>query len=425
MRVNRQISRFVNVVQAVVNGVRSDRVGFVAASLAYYAFVSMLPLLLLAIVAISVLGGPQLANELGAMVGQTLGPQAGDLVVSALTGAAGRSGATVAGIAVLLWSALKLFRGLDVGFSAVYGNVDEMGIVTKLVRAFVTLIAVGFGAAVTVGVGIAMARLNLTVSGVDVVEPVGFVALLAGLTLTFLPLYYVLPTDDVTIREALPGSIFAAIGWVALTAGFRVYSNNAGSYEVYGLLGGVLLLITFLYFGGLILLVGVVINAVIAGRIDKQTDLDRSPEARERLGVLREGEELSLRGTLDEIDVADDEELEQQIRQLREEVAAFEEQIDDRTVHRDELERDLKQYVRGHLRSGKARGWGPYLVLLYGTAMTLGGFYFLSGGWAILAMLVVWLSTLGLYALMVLVGFTIGLTGLPGRLKDRISSLRR
>ncbi len=113
-----------------------------------------------------------------------------------------------------------------------------------------------------------------------------------------------------------------------------------------------------------------------------------------------------------------------ELRDLQEKLDTFEEEIEDRTVHRKELESDLKQYVRGRLRRGHARGWGPYLVLLYGTAMTLGAFYFLSGGWAILAMLVIWLSTLGMYTLMLLVGVTFTAVGVPGRAIDKIRNLR-
>jgi Flp pilus assembly protein TadB len=112
------------------------------------------------------------------------------------------------------------------------------------------------------------------------------------------------------------------------------------------------------------------------------------------------------------------------IAELRRELDRFEEEIDDRTVHRDELESDLKRYVRRRQRRGKARGWGPYLVLLYGTLMTLGAFYFLNGVWAVLAMVVIWLSTLGLYTLMVLVGVTFTVAGLPGRLRDAVSDFR-
>jgi hypothetical protein len=56
--------------------------------------------------------------------------------------------------------------------------------------------------------------------------------------------------------------------------------------------------------------------------------------------------------------------------------------------------------------------------------MTLGAFELLSGGWAVLAMLVIWLSTLGLYTLFVLVGVGLSLAGSPGRLRDAIRERR-
>jgi Flp pilus assembly protein TadB len=109
----------------------------------------------------------------------------------------------------------------------------------------------------------------------------------------------------------------------------------------------------------------------------------------------------------------------EQLDALREDLEAFEDDVEDRTVHRSEVESELRRYVRARLRRGHARGWGPYLVLLYGTAMTIGAFYLLTGGWAILAMIVVWLSTLGLYVLMLIVGAVLAAVSLPGRLAER------
>lgn len=117
-------------------------------------------------------------------------------------------------------------------------------------------------------------------------------------------------------------------------------------------------------------------------------------------------------------------EFEATVEELHEEIDTIQERIDERTVHRDDIESDLKRYVRQRVRRGHAQDWGPYLVLLYGTAMTFGAFYYLSGLWAILAMLVIWLSTLGLYVFMLVVGFGLSLLGLPGRLRDRISAFR-
>ncbi len=115
-----------------------------------------------------------------------------------------------------------------------------------------------------------------------------------------------------------------------------------------------------------------------------------------------------------------DESLAEQVTELREAVEDLETRLEDHTVHRSEIESDLKQYVRSRIRRGHARGWGPYLVLLYGTAMTIGAFYLLSGGWAILAMVVVWLSTLGLYVLMVLAGLAVGGLSVPRRVVDTV-----
>jgi len=120
------------------------------------------------------------------------------------------------------------------------------------------------------------------------------------------------------------------------------------------------------------------------------------------------------------VDVA----LEDEVAALREAVEALESHLDEHTVPRSAVEADLRQYVRRRIRRGHARGWGPYLVLLYGTAMTVGAFYLLSGVWAIMAMVVIWLSTLGLYVLMVLAGATFGLLSLPGQAVEAIRERR-
>ena len=415
------VDRTVTVVRGVTAGVQSDRVTFIAAGLAYYAFISLIPLLLLALVVTSFLGDDELVATLVAEVSRTLGEGAGGALRDALTGAAGRGGATIFGLAVLLWSGLKLFRGLDIAFSEVYGAPGPDTILDQLRNATVTLGAVGLGVAATVAVGAIIAGLGLDsiVAGRDVVGVVGSIGLVAALTVVLLPLYYVLPGVDLPVREALPGAVLAAVGWTALQTGFRLYATVAGSYEAYGVIGGVLLLVTFLYFGGLILLLGAVLNAVLAGGADERTGMAAAPDAPspEPTTVL---EEIMTRDRPD--DDASAEELREDLEALYDELDRFEDRIDDRTLHREEIERDLKKYDRARIRRGKARGWGPYLVLLYGTAMTLGAFYVLSSGWAVLAMLVIWLSTLGLYALMLVVGTTVAAAGLPGRLKDRFES---
>lgn len=116
-------------------------------------------------------------------------------------------------------------------------------------------------------------------------------------------------------------------------------------------------------------------------------------------------------------DLAD---LSEQVADLRAEV----DDIDGRTVEKPKLEAELKRYVRRRMRRGRARGWGPYLVLLYGTIMTVAAFRFLDGWFAIGAMLILFLSTLGLYTLFVLVGVGLNLLSIPSRAADAIRRRR-
>jgi predicted RND superfamily exporter protein len=116
--------------------------------------------------------------------------------------------------------------------------------------------------------------------------------------------------------------------------------------------------------------------------------------------------------------------LEDRVEELRADLDAFETDVDERTVKKPELEAELERYVRDRMRRGRARGWGPYLVLLYGTVMTLGAFYFLDGIYAIAAMLVLFLSTLGLYVLFLLVGIGLNVLEVPGQAIDAVRERR-
>jgi YihY family inner membrane protein len=408
------------VARAVVHEVRSRDVTMLAASIAYYAFVSVLPLLVLATVVASALGGEALRDSVVALAGQYILPVGQDLVAAALSNSTGQGGVTVVGSLLLLWGSLKLFRGIDSAFARIYGT-DARGLVHGVRTGLSVLVAVSIGSLGAVALFGAVAVLRLPL--VAVLGPVTFFAVLVGV---LAPVYVLTPAVDVSVREALPGTVVGACCWTILGAVFALYAavaSTSGQVALYGALGAVLLLVTWFYLAGLSLLVGATLNAVLAGRIaDRDRQLQHPPD-RDDVTTAMTGDDT--RGDGDPSPAPDIEDLAAEVEAVRADLDAFEADVNDRTVDRPELEADLKAYVRRRLRRGHARGWGPYLVLLYGTVMTVAAFYLLSDLIALVAMIVIFLSTLGLYVLFVLVGVGLSVLGTPRRALDALGRFRR
>src|SRR5207237_8661067 len=69
-----------------------------------------------------------------------------------------------------------------------------------------------------------------------------------------------------------PGSLFFAIAWVLLTLGFGFYVSHFGKYNVtYGSLGGVIVLVTWMYLSSFILLYGAEFNSEIEHQTARDT----------------------------------------------------------------------------------------------------------------------------------------------------------
>ena len=92
----------------------------------------------------------------------------------------------------------------------------------------------------------------------------GAIALCAALGYHFLP--------DVHRRFELltPGSLLGTLAWFLATWGFGEYAAHIATYNItYGAIGGVIVLMAWLYLTGFIFLLGGEINVVIGDRSGK------------------------------------------------------------------------------------------------------------------------------------------------------------
>nr|WP_255457496.1 YihY/virulence factor BrkB family protein [Halorussus sp. JP-T4] len=203
---------------------RREDVTFMAASIAYHALVSMLPLLFLLVLVVSTFGSAELVDTALGLT-RSFPPTTGRrIVIDALRNATDDTGLSVIGIAVG---------------------------------------AVLFGTVVRIPPTVPFAG--------SLADLVGALAL----AVAFLPIFSVFPDTGVSLREAAPGVVVAALGWAALEWLFHRYVAFTNKPDIYGLVG-TLLLVTWLYAGSLVLLVGASVNATLAGRDGKREAERRS-----------------------------------------------------------------------------------------------------------------------------------------------------
>ncbi|MFC7137112.1 YhjD/YihY/BrkB family envelope integrity protein [Halobaculum litoreum] len=250
------------VARGVVERGRSAGVGFLAAAVAYYALVSLVPLVALAALALATVAGEAVADRVVLALGESLSVSGRETVRRVLTSAAGRARATVVGVAVLLWGAVRLFRGLDRSVARVYG-VDDGGTARRARDAVAALAAVVTAAVALVGV--ALLAPAWAPAG-PVAAAAGWVLRVAVLVVLLVPAFRVLPDARVTVREVLPGCVVTAVGWTALFVGFERLVGLAGGSPLSGALGGAVLAVTWLYAAAYVFLVGVVVDAELAAR---------------------------------------------------------------------------------------------------------------------------------------------------------------
>lgn len=247
---------------AVVRHTYRTDASFYAASLSYYALTALMPVLLLAFVLAAALGEIALAQQAVLRLGDVLTPRGRAFVLGALRDVVDRPGIVVFAAAVLVGSAIQLFRTLNRAFDLVYESGRTSSAVHLREGAFV----VGVGLLGMTAVLTAAAAMSLYAG--EEVRLLGTpLAVFLATGVALFPIFHTMPEPDVTAAEALPGAVFAALTWTVVGAVLGLYATHSDGSALYGLLGGLLLVITWLYAAHLAILLGASLNAVLAGRV--------------------------------------------------------------------------------------------------------------------------------------------------------------
>jgi membrane protein len=255
---------------AVYQKFSDDQAGNLASLLAYYAFFSVFPLLLVVVTVLGFVlqGHPGLQNR---VFDTTLGffPIIGQH--DALHPLTGNWFALVVGIALALFSGLSVVSQAQIAFNTVLSvpRSDWPGFVPRILRSLELLVVGGGGLVLTTlisGAVTGAGSLGFTLGmGLRVLGAVLAVALD---TLLFGLLFTRLTVRSVGWRQSLPGAAFAAVSWYGLQLGGTalVAHELKGASSTYGTFATVIGLLTFFHIEAQLVLYAAEINAV---RIDE------------------------------------------------------------------------------------------------------------------------------------------------------------
>jgi membrane protein len=245
-----------------------------SAQTAYYFFFSLFPLLLFIAPLLSLVGNKQETFATFSDQLQQVVPSEGwsliGGVIKDVVYAKNAPGLMSVGALLAIWAGSNVFGALIDALNAAYDVTDNRPWWKKKLIAVASVIGIGFmilistvmilaGDKITNWVSDSLGLAASTRALVSIVQiPIAFALLvtIAGLS------YYFLPCLRQSKKQVLVGSIFTTIGWAIVTLAFRYYVSNFANYNAtYGAIGGVIVLLTWMYFSMLVFLIGGEINS--------------------------------------------------------------------------------------------------------------------------------------------------------------------
>jgi membrane protein len=252
-----------------------DHITNLAAALAYYAFLAIPSVLLIAAGVFSLLAGPHAVTTVVDKLGTIIPGQAQSLLSGSLRRMTQHqaTGAVVAGIggALALWSLGGAMQNLMWALNIAYDRDETRGFVKRRMTAFVMVFFALLGFALAFGVLVLGPHLSTWIGNAigakTVVKVVWWAAewplLVAGLLVSFAGILYLGPNVKHPRWKFLSfGSVLAVVIWLAASGAFAFYVSRFGSYnKAWGTLSAVVVMLTWLWLSALALLLGAEVNA--------------------------------------------------------------------------------------------------------------------------------------------------------------------
>ena len=256
--------------QALAHGITD-----LAAALAYYSFLAIPAMLLVAVGLFSLFASPDAITTLVDKLGTVVPSQATQLIEDSLRrmneNQSGSLAMVIVGFVLALWTTMGAMTSFMRAVNRAYDREEGRSFVRQRLVAVQMVIAMGVAFLLVFGLLV----LGPVMSGwignaLDIEGVMGWLwwvvqwpILLVGLLAVFATVLYLGPNvDHPRWRFITPGALFAVVVWLVASGLFAVYTSMFDSYnKTWGSLAAVIVMLTWLWVTGIALLLGAEINS--------------------------------------------------------------------------------------------------------------------------------------------------------------------
>lgn len=252
---------------------RDDSISDLSAQLAFFLLLSLFPFLLFLLTLLSYT--PLSAFELTENVKMLMPKEAGIFISGVIGELLKARSPVLLSVSALMtvWSASGGISALSRGLNKAYDNEEGRSFIkVKLMSVafiigialliIITLLFLVFGGVIG---GFLDGLFSYTEETADFWMLLRYAIPLLITFFIFSMIYIFVPCCNIRFKEALPGAVFSTTGWIITSLVFSVYVNNLSDYtKIYGSIGGIVILLIWLYISCVIIILGGEINAAFA-----------------------------------------------------------------------------------------------------------------------------------------------------------------
>jgi membrane protein len=256
----------------------TDDISGAATELAYKLFLALFPFLIflaaLGGFSSSLFGIADPTTEIMDSIGPSIPDESEAMIRKEITSVADqKSTAPLSfGIVGTIWSASSAMGAIMKGLNRIYDVEESRPMFRRYGVALALTASAGLFIVTSVVIAVVGQAFGQSIAGELGMEgtasslftiarwPIAAVLLMTAVAL----LYWAAPNTDLPLRWISPGAVMFVLVWIPATFLFGLYVSNFGSYSgTYGALGGVVILLIWLYLTSYVLLLGAELNDVV------------------------------------------------------------------------------------------------------------------------------------------------------------------